>query len=49
MALDPPAASSIETDCLLMVGLLVGMLIHTDDSLISGERYVPMNDGGAMC
>jgi hypothetical protein len=34
MALDLPAATSIETDCLLMAGLLVWMPIHTDDLLI---------------
>jgi hypothetical protein len=49
MALDPPAASSIKTDCLLMVGLLVGMPIHTDDLLIGDKRYVPMNDSGVVC
>ena len=40
MALDPPAASAIETDCLLMVGLLVGIPIHTDDLLVSDKRSV---------
>lgn len=40
MALDPPAASSIETDCLLMIGLLVGMPIHPDDLLVSDKRSV---------
>lgn len=38
MALDPPAASSIETDCLLMIGLLVGMPVHADDLLVSDKR-----------
>lgn len=37
MALDPPAASAIETDCLLMIGLLVGIPIHTDDLLVSDK------------
>ena len=41
MALDPPATSSIETDCLLMIGLLVGIPIHTDDLLVSDKRSVP--------
>jgi hypothetical protein len=49
MALDPPAASSIETDCLLMVGLLVGMPIHTDDLLISDKRYVLVNNSDVLC
>ena len=49
MALDPPTTSSIETDCLLMVGLLVGMPIHTDDLLISDKRYVPVNNSGVLC
>ena len=48
MALDPPAASSIETDCLLMIGLLVGMPIHTDDLLVSDKRSVPVDDGSAV-
>jgi len=48
MSLDPPAASSIETDCLLMVGLLVGMPIHTDDLLVSDKRFVPTNDCGTV-
>jgi len=48
MALDPPAASSIETDCLLMDGLLVGMPIHTDDLLVSDKRSVPVDDSGAV-
>lgn len=49
MALDPPAASSIETDCLLMVGLLVGIPIHTDDLLVSDKRSVTENATGAVC
>ena len=48
MSLDPPAASAIETDCLLMIGLLVGMPIHTDDLLVSDKRFVPTNNGGAV-
>jgi hypothetical protein len=49
MALDPPTASSIETDCLLMVGLLIGMPIHTDDLLISDKRYLLVNSSGVLC
>ena len=50
MSLDPPAPSSIETDCLLMVGLLVGMRIHTDDLLVSDKRFVPGDAGcGPVC
>ena len=49
MALDPPAASSIETDCLLMIGLLVGMPIHTDDLLVNDKRSVRANGGGTKC
>lgn len=46
MSLDPPATSSIETDCLLMIGLLVGMPIHTDDLLVGDKRSVHVNAGG---
>ena len=49
MALDPPAASSIETDCLLMIGLLVGIPIHTDDLLVSDKRSVRTSDDDAIC
>ena len=48
MALDPPASSSVETDCLLMIGLLVGMPIHTDDLLVSDKRSVSGNDSGTV-
>ena len=47
MALDPPAPPSVETDSLLMVGLLVGMPVHTDDLLVSDKRSVPVNAGCA--
>jgi hypothetical protein len=49
MALDPPAASSIETDCLRMVGLLTGMPIRAEDLLIGNKRYVPVNNSGVPC
>jgi hypothetical protein len=50
MALDPPATvSSIETDYLLMVGLLVGIPIHTDDLSTGDKRYVPVNNSRVLC
>jgi hypothetical protein len=49
MAPDPPAPPSIEADCLLTVGLLVGMPIHAGGLLISDKRYVPVNNSGVQC
>jgi hypothetical protein len=49
MALDPPAASSIETDCLLMIGLLVGMPVRAGGSSVSDKRSVLGNAGGDVC
>ena len=37
-SLEPPAALSIDTNCTLMVGLLVDIPVHTDDLLVSGEK-----------
>ena len=37
-SLEPPAALSVDTNCVLMVGLLVGIPIHPDDLLVSGEK-----------
>ena len=37
-SLDPPAAMSIDTNCVLMVGLLVDIPVHPDDLLVSGEK-----------
>ena len=48
MALDPPVSPSIGTDCLLMIGLLVGMPIHADDLLVRDKRSVSVNGGDAV-
>ena len=37
-SLEPPAALSIDTNCVLMVGLLVDIPVHPDDLLVSGEK-----------
>jgi len=37
-SLEPPAALSVDTNCTLMVGLLVGIPVHPDDLLVSGEK-----------
>ena len=37
-SLEPPAALSIDTNCTLMVGLLVDIPVHPDDLLVSGEK-----------
>lgn len=37
-SLDPPAALSIDTNCVLMVGLFVDIPVHPDDLLVSGEK-----------
>lgn len=37
-SLDPPAAMSIDTNCVLMVGLLIDIPVHPDDLLVSGEK-----------
>ena len=45
-SLDPPAPLSVDTNCVLMVGLFVDIPVHPDDLLVSGEkkRYVgPLN------
>lgn len=41
-SLDPPASLSIDTNCVLMIGLFVDIPVHPDDLLVSGEkkRYV---------
>jgi len=37
-SLEPPAALSIDANCVLMVGLLVDIPVHPDDLLVSGEK-----------
>jgi len=37
-SLEPPAALSVDTNCALMVGLLVDIPVHPDDLLVSGEK-----------
>ena len=37
-SLEPPAPLSIDTNCALMVGLLVDIPVHPDDLLVSGEK-----------
>ena len=37
-SLEPPAAISVDTNCVLMVGLLVDIPVHPDDLLVSGEK-----------
>lgn len=37
-SLEPPAALSVDTNCVLMVGLLVDIPVHPDDLLVSGEK-----------
>lgn len=41
-SLDPPAPLSVDTNCVLMIGLFVDIPVHPDDLLVSGEkkRYV---------
>ena len=37
-SLEPPAPLSVDTNCVLMVGLLVDIPVHPDDLLVSGEK-----------
>jgi len=37
-SLEPPAPISIDTNCVLMVGLLVDIPVHPGDLLVSGEK-----------
>ena len=37
-SLDPPAPLSVDTNCVLMVGLFVDIPVHPDDLLVSGEK-----------
>jgi hypothetical protein len=37
-SLEPPASLSVDTNCVLMVGLLVEIPVHPDDLLVSGEK-----------
>ena len=37
-SLEPPATLSIDTNCVLMTGLLVDIPVHPDDLLVSGEK-----------
>lgn len=37
-SLEPPASLSIDTNCVLMIGLLVDIPVHPDDLLVSGEK-----------
>lgn len=47
-SLEPPSALSIDTNCVLMVGLLVDIPVHRDDLLVSGEkkssRFTPITE-----
>ena len=37
-SLEPPAPLSIDTNCVLMVGLLVDIPVHLDDLIVPGEK-----------
>ena len=37
-SLDPPAPLSVDTNCVLMIGLFVDIPVHPDDLLVSGEK-----------
>ena len=37
-SLEPPASLSVDTNCVLMVGLLADIPVHPDDLLVSGEK-----------
>lgn len=39
LSMDPPPSDAIITDCLTMIGLLLGINIHVDDLSIVDKRY----------
>ena len=40
LSLDPPPPAAIVADCLLMIGLVLGIWIHVDDLSVVEKRYV---------
>jgi len=40
LSLDPPPPTAIVADCLLMIGLILGIGIHVDDLSVVDKRYV---------
>ena len=40
LSLDPPPSAAIAGDCLLMIGLILGIGIHVDDLSVMDKRYV---------
>ena len=40
LSLDPPPSDAIVADCLLIVGLILGIGIHIDDLSVVDKRYV---------
>jgi len=40
LSLDPPPPAAIVADCLLMIGLVLGIGIHVDDLSVVDKRYV---------
>lgn len=39
LSMDPPPSDSIVADCLMMIGLLIGINIHVDDLSVVDKRY----------
>ena len=39
LSLDPPPSAAIVADCLLMIGLILGIGIHIDDLSVADKRY----------
>lgn len=39
LSMDPPPSDAIVSDCLMMIGLLIGINIHVDDLSVVDKRY----------